>query len=278
MGGKIFPDPSPNITGIAHGASQNQEEANNMFVRIFSYLLIAALFFAVENIASAVDVECPIIADTVLCGHSSEIEMNCGGRGPLRVKGYQGAVVFRFDMSELEGQQVEGATLSIYCISVGGDVQDKSFSENISTIAHDWVEGIGDYTVSVDSATFLWPSKDEDWGEDENDGQSRYGQVDVLDVINGYGGSIVNSQPLWDFKAGEWTEIELDAELVQGLVDGEQYGIVIWRDTVGVNLDLASREHQGGNFAAKLVVSSTGRAVDALGKLASTWGTLKSTR
>jgi len=250
-----------------------------MIARIFSYLLIVTLFLAVESIVSADDVECPIIADTVLCGHSSEKDMNCGGRGILRVKGYQGVVVYRFDMSALEGQRIEGATLSLYCVSISGDAVGKSFSEGISTIAHDWVEGTGDYTVSDDSATFLWPGGDlgDTWGKDENDGQSRYGQVDVLDVINGNGGSIVNSQPIWDFVVTEWTDIELDAELVQSLVDGEQYGIVIWRDTVGVNLDLAAREQE--MFVPKLIVhTGFSRTVDVSGKLVSTWGTLKAMR
>ncbi|MFC1714322.1 hypothetical protein ACFL6S_11700 [Candidatus Poribacteria bacterium] len=251
-----------------------------MFARILSYLLIPALLFAMESITQAAEVEVPLIADTLLAGHSAENNTNCGARDRLRVKGYQGIVVYRFDMSELEGQKVEGGILTVYCAGISGDAQGKTFSEKISTIAHDWVEGLGDYTVSEDSATFLWPGKEiaDSWGDDNNDGQARYGPVDALDVINGNGGSIVNSQGLWDFVVTEWTEIELDAELVQGLVDGEQYGIAIWRDTVGVNLDLASRENADGAFAATLVVTTSGVAVDVHGKLASTWGTLKSIR
>jgi hypothetical protein len=251
-----------------------------MITKVFSYLIAVALLLSLEIMVSANDIECPLIADTVLCGHSSEKDMNCGGRGFLRVKGYQGVVVFRFDMSALEGQKVDGATLSVYCAAISGDAQGKTFSEAISTIAHDWVEGTGDYTVSDDSATFLWPGGDlgDTWGKDENDGQSRYGQVDVMDVVNGYGDSIVNSEPIWDFVVNEWTDIELDAELVQGLVDGDQYGIAIMRNSTGVNLDLASKEQAGGMFTAKLVVHASGRAVDAFGKLTSTWGTIKSTQ
>jgi len=249
-----------------------------MPMKFFSYILIIVLFFAVKTIAGAADIECPIIADTVLCGHSAENNMNCGGRGILRVKGYQGIVVYRFDMSALEGQRVDGATLSLYCVAISGDAVGKSFSEGISTIAHDWVEGDGDYTVSDDSATFLWPGGDDDtWGKDENDGQSRYGQVDVMDVVKGFGGSIVNSVELWDFMVTEWTDIELDAELVQGLVDGEQFGIAITRETVGVNLDLAAREQE--MFAPKLIVhSGSFKSVDSSDKLTSTWGNIKSIR
>lgn len=250
-----------------------------MLVKIL-YLSIL-ITFAVGNISLAADVECPIIADTMFSGHSAEHDTNCGARTSLRVKGYQGIVVFRFDMSELQGQKVEGGTLSAYCKSISGDAQGKSFSEKISTIAHDWIEGTGDYTPSKDSATFDWPGKDiaKTWGGNDNDGLGRNGvQINVMDVILGFGGSILNSEGRWDFQVGQWTKIELDAELVQGLVDGAQYGIVVWRDTVGVNLDLASREDSGGQNTARLIVRASGFAVDADGKLASTWGAIKSMR
>ena len=204
-----------------------------MLVKISSCLPILILSLAIGNAVLAVDVECPLIADTMLSGHSAEHETNCGARISLRVKGYQGIVIFRFDMSALEGHKVEGGTLIAYCKSITGDAQEKSFSEKISTISHDWIEGTGDYAQSMESATFDWPGEEiaESWGEDDNDGEGRNGyQVNAMDVINGNGDSILNSVGLRDFKVGEWTEIELDAELVQGLVDGEQYGIVVWRE------------------------------------------------
>jgi len=184
-------------------------------------------------------------------------------------------------MSELKGKKAEGGTFTAYCKSISGQAQGKSFSEKISTIAHDWLEGTGNYTQSKDSATFDWPGEEiaKTWGKDDNDGLGRNGvQVNVMDVILGFGDSILNSEGIWNFEAGQWTDIELDAELVQGLFDGTQYGIVVWRDTVGVNLDLASREDAGGQNTAKLVVRAGGSTVDVHSKLASTWGALKSTR
>jgi len=75
------------------------------------------------------------------------------------------------------------------------------------------------------------------------------------------------------------TDIELDAELAQGLVDGTQYGIAVWRDTTDVNMDLASREWQGGANAARLIVHAAGpSAVNPDSKTTTTWGTLKSMR
>lgn len=249
-----------------------------MFMKTFLCSLALALILSAGEAVWAIEVECPIIADTLLAGHSSEHNMNCGGRTSLRVKGYQGIVVFRFDMSPVEGHRVEGGILTVYCKAISGDAQGESFSEKISTISSDWIEGTGNYTPDEDSATFDWPGKAiaDEWAEEDNDGLGRNGvAINAEDVINGFGDSIVNSEGVWDFVVGEWTEIILDAELVQGLADGTQYGIVVWRNTVGVNLDLASREDAGGANAAKLVVHSGGGAVDARDKLATTWAELK---
>ena len=252
-----------------------------MFSR-FSLMLVAMAGLAVISFTSlvgAVDIECPVIADTVLCGHSAEKDFNCGATDwGLRVKGYQGIVVFRFDMSPVQGLVIEGATFSAYCVALNAD---STTTHAISTIAHDWIEGTGDYTTSEDSATYLWPGAalGDTWGTDNNEGSDRYGPIDAQDVINGFGGSIVNSNGEMTFRPDERSEIELDAELVQGLVDGTQYGIVLWRDTVDMNLDLASREWQGGAEAPKLTVHTGGpAAVNPDSKIALTWGALKSIR
>ncbi len=254
-----------------------------MFSR-FSSILVAVVAFAVLCFASltwAVDIECPIVADTLLAGHSAENNLNTGGRSNLRVKGYQGIVVFRFDMSPAQGFTVEGGTFSVYCSGVGGGgAVDTTNSDGISTIAHDWIEGTGDYTVDADSATFLWPgaSLGDSWADQDNDGLTRYGPADILDVVGGFGGSVANSQGVWDFTVDQRTDIELDAAVVQALIDG-QYGIAVMRDNISVNLDLASRESEGGANAATLTVhAADASAVDPGSKLASTWGTLKSVR
>ncbi len=227
--------------------------------------------------AAAIDVELPVVADTLLAGHSSEKDLNCGGRELLRVKGYQGVVVFRFDMSKVEGHEASGGTLSVFTAGVSGDADGKTNSEVISTISHDWMEGTGDYDFSETSATYVWPGEDiaETWGEDNEELSDRYGETDALDVTGGFGGSILNSEGFWEFVVDEWTDIDLDAELVQGLMDGEQYGIAVMRNSVGVNLDLSSREAGGGVNAPRLVVDSSGLAVGAQDKAASVWATIK---
>lgn len=96
------------------------------------------LFLAtVAGPAAAVKVDLPLIADTLLAGHSAEKDLNCGARERLRVKGWQGVVVFRFDMSLVEGHRGLGGTLSVYTVGINGDEVGKTISEGISTISHD---------------------------------------------------------------------------------------------------------------------------------------------
>ena len=253
-----------------------------MFNR-FTSILVTIFAFAVLSFASlawAVDIECPIIADTLLAGHSAENNLNFGVSESLRVKGYQGIVVFRFDMSPAQGLVIEGGTFSAFCRSISGDAQDSSSSEGISTIAHDWIEGEGEvYTPTEDASTYDYPGGDlgMEWAKQDEDGQGRNGvQINVEDVINGFGGSILNS-PIDEatFEVGEWTEIPLDPELVQDLLDGEQYGIVVWQPSWAINLDLAPREESDGQHAATLIVRASGAAVESNGKLLSAWGKLK---
>lgn len=258
-------------------------EGRRMEKRYGSVIGRAALgvaFAILARGAAAVKVELPVIADTLLAGHSSEKDLNCGGRELLRVKGYQGIVVFRFDMSKVEEHKSSGGTLSVFTAGISGDAAGKTNSEVISTISHDWVEGVGDYDFDEESATFIWPGEPiaETWGDDNEELSDRYGPTDALDVTGGFGGSIVNGEGFWEFTVDEWTDIELDAELVQGLMDGEQYGIAVMRNSVGVNLDLSSREAGGGVNAPRLVVESSGLAVEARDKAASVWGDIKDAR
>ena len=147
----------------------------------------------------------------------------------------------------------------------------------ISTIAHDWIEGDGDYTPTDKSSTYDYPGGEMGlkWAEKDFDGNGRNGiQINVEDVINGMGNSVLNPAiPEAIFTVGKWTEIPLDPKMVQSLVDGDQYGIVIWQPETGINLDIASRE-AGGNSAV-LLVRARGAAVDYKHKLATEWGKLK---
>lgn len=247
---------------------------------VFAGVVLTLAYMALTTSAGAVNVELPIIADTLLAGHSAEKDTNCGARERLRVKGWQGIVVFRFDMDLVAGHKSSGGTLSVFCAGISGDDAGKTNSEGISTISHDWIEGIGDYTFDEESATFIWPGEPvaETWGDDNEEPSDRYGETDALDVTGGYGGSIMNEEGFWEFTEGEWTDIELDGDLVQGLMDGDHYGIAVLRNSVGVNLDLASRELGGGDSAARLFVESTGFAVQARDKAASTWAYLKGAR
>ncbi len=123
----------------------------------------------------------------------------------------------------------------------------------------------------------MWPGEEiaETWGDDNEELSDRYGDTDVLDVTGGFGDSLANDEGIWDFADGEWTDIELDTDLVDGLMNGGHYGIAVMRNSIGVNLDLASREFAGGDNQARLVVDSSGLAVDARDRATSLWGSIK---
>ena len=259
-----------------------------------------SLFFAGLAIAAKTElIECPIIADTLFSGHFNEHDMNNGALQALVGKAILGIPVFRFDMSKLKHHKIEGGILSVYPIRISAkhvEQQDLATSRKISTIAHDWIEGKGINAFPPESrewATFDWPGRaiGPTWGITDNDGKEENGvSINVLDVINGQGGSIENDDGRWKFAPKTWTDIELDAEFVQGLVDGTHYGIAIWTTHDDIGIEFAAREParhnppkednpKEGKHVAKLVVESGGfLAVDAQGKLASTWGDIKSMR
>ena len=257
-----------------------------------------SLFFAGLAIAAKTElIECPIIADTLFSGHFNEHDMNNGALQALVGKAILGIPVFRFDMSKLKHHKIEGGIFSVYPIRISAkhvEQQDLATSRKISTIAHDWIEGKGITAFPPESrewATFDWPGRaiGPTWGKTDNDGKERNGvSINVLDVINGQGGSIENEDGRWKFAPKTWTDIELDAEFVQALVDGTQYGIVIWTTHDDIGIEFAAKEParhnppkednpKEGKNAAKLVVESGGfLAVDVHGKLASMWGEIKS--
>ena len=257
---------------------------NHAIYRFAAMFVFSFFFIALSGIPDAIaqqEVEVDCIADTMFSGHSTEHTTNCGARTSLRVKGWQGIVVFKFDMSLLEETRVDAATLKVFCKSITGDAASPLDLADlqISTISSDWIEGDGDYTVTEDSSTYDYPGGDlgMEWAKDDTDGLGRNGVlVNVEDVINGNGDSVLN-QPIDEatFEMGEWTEIPLDPEVVQAIIDGEGYGIVVWQPTIGINLDLASREDAGGQNTASLIVRGRGVAVEPGGKLVSTWGKMK---
>jgi hypothetical protein len=278
------------IAAAEHGAVSylaHREESLNLsewgrqmsksYLGALAGVVLSLGFVALPRAATAVQVDLPLVADTLLAGHSAEKDLNCGGRDRLRVKGWQGIVVFKFDMSRVEGHKGLGGTLSVFTVGINGDEVGKTISEGISTISHDWVEGIGDYDFDEASASFVWPGEeiDEVWGDDNEEFSDRYGDTDALDVTGGFGGSLANDEGIWEFSDGEWTDIDLDADLVDALMNGGHYGIAVMRNSTGVNLDLASREFAAGDNAARLVVESSGLAVDANDRAASLWGSIK---
>lgn len=258
------------------------DRLKHMSLAMAAFVILSLILMNVTAAIEAIEVELQCIADTMFSGEQTEHNTNCGMQTWLRLKGFQGIVVFNFDMSELEGRTVETATLKVFCSGITGNASSPLTLTDlqVSTIAHDWIEGEGNaYTPTEDASTYDYPGGDlgMEWADDDQDGLGRNGVlINVEDVINGTGDSILNSQiGKTVFEINEWTEIKLDPELVQSLVDGEQYGIVLWQPDWAKNLDIASREVGDGDNAATLLVSATGSAVHSRGKLATTWADLK---
>ena len=254
----------------------------NISLAMAAFMILSLILINAAGVVEAIEVELHCIADTMFSGHSAEHNTNCGMQTWLRLKGFQGIVVFKFDMLELEGSFVETAALKVFCSAISGSVTSPFplTDLQISTIAHDWIEGDGNaYTPTEDASTYDYPGGDlgMEWADDDQDGLGRNGVlINVEDVINGTGDSILNSQiGKTIFEVNEWTETILDAELVQSLVDGEQYGIVLWQPDWAKNLDIASRELNDGENAAILAVTATGLVVHTHDKIATTWAELK---
>lgn len=245
-------------------------------------ITISVIFCFITSclVIKAQNMECPCIADTMFSGHSSEHNTNCGARTNLRVKGWQGIAVFRFDIAKLEGGKIDSATLKVYCSAITGTGKSPLtlIDMKISTMAHDWIEGDGDYTPTDKFSTYDSPGADiGKWAEKDHDGNGRNGvQINVEDAINGVGDSVLNQEiPEITFTVSEWTEIPLDPETIQALVDSNQYGIAVWQPDIGINLDIASREANGGGNSAVLLVSARNIAVDRRCRLTTEWGRVK---
>ncbi|HGE69239.1 TPA: hypothetical protein ENX78_00290 [Candidatus Poribacteria bacterium] len=250
-----------------------------LFMTVVTILSIAMLFTPIAF--SSQEIKCLCIADTMFSGHSSEHNTNCGARANLRVKGWQGIVVFKFDMTNLKGSKADSATLKVYCSSITGTVSSPHTLTDmkISTIAHDWIEGDGDYAVTDKASTYDYPGGElgMKWADKDYDGNGRNGvQITVEDVINGLGGSVLNSEiPEATFAVNKWTEIPIEAKVIQPLIDEKQYGIVIWQPDIGKNIDIASKENAGGQNSAVLLVRARGAYVSSLEKVVSTWAMIK---
>lgn len=172
-----------------------------------------------------------VIADTSIAAHESEVEHNLGGSSRIRIKGIQHFMLVKFDLEPVRAMKIERAVLRVRPASE----QLWLRTVGLSTISSDWQEGTGTGQPVEGACCFAYAAfPNQLWAGP---------QSDFTDVTFGMGNTLVHYT---DIRAGDdgWLEIDVPPELVQAMVCGDSYGLVL-SDEKGqtmANNDVFSRE------------------------------------
>ena len=205
-----------------------------------------ALLLLLPLTASAEQLRLPVIADTSLQAHPSEINCNSGGSPIIRVKGNEHYMLIKFDLHTLAGRAVGQATLHLH------DAHPNMLrTVGLSTITADWDEGTGTGGAATDGCTFLRAAPGRLWAGPGSD---------ILDVALTHGGSRVWYTDI-RAEAGGWFAVDVPPELVALMAAGLSHGLCL-SDEKGqtmANNDVHSREQNA--FAPYMVVEADDAAV-----------------
>ena len=202
------------------------------------------LFTLVCAVAATADTaKLPAVADTNLSAHSSERDFNYGASSHIRLKGIEMLMLAKFDTAPVRGWTVEKASLFLHAARAH---QLKTIG--VSTMATDWVEGVGRGSRADGGATFTWA----DFGRRRWDGE----QSDFTDAALTAAGTLVHYADLREHDGG-WFEVEVPPQFVHALINGDSHGLAITdeKGQTRANNNVHSREQSG--FAPYLLV--TGR-------------------
>ena len=196
----------------------------------------------------AAEVRVPVIADTSICAAAKEVTINHGARSVIRIKGIQHFMLMKFDVSAIRGWTVDRALLHLH----SARPEHRLRTMGVSTVSADWSEGEGQGGGPDEGGccftharypTDLWAGP----------------QSDFTDVAFGVGNTLAHytdirepdgtgSSPTRGPRGGGapngWLEIDVPPQLVQALVCGNSYGLVV-SDEKGqtfANNDVHSRE------------------------------------
>lgn len=214
-----------------------------VFARMVAFpaFVLAAAAFGIARV-SAEDVKCPVTRDVWLSAANREESKTNGGASPrIKLKQWQEFGLFDFDVSALKGKRIAKAVL--YLGPDGGAVYGQARGTDlrwfsVSTVSADWVEGQGtNYSVDEKGkgATFL---------------EASYGVrpwtvpgSHVFDVILGNGNSLRDDVDGGDPKGG-WFALPIDKRLVEALVAGAGYGLMVMDGSTSVrqNCYVSSKE------------------------------------
>lgn len=177
-------------------------------------------------------VEIPVLADTGVCCHSSERDLNCGGSSRFKMKGLEDVVLLGIDPAPVLGKVVENAFLL-----VRGTASNMMVRKiGLSTIAGKWAEGRGNWERGP-GATFLSP------------GEGRWAGPDSVfwDAIWGRSGTIW-SQTFTARGEDGWYRIPVDGRLIEACAAGLSYGLAISDDS-GQTMNISREICPGMNFS-----------------------------
>ncbi|RLF19691.1 MAG: hypothetical protein DRZ82_04850 [Thermoprotei archaeon] len=187
------------------------------------------------------------VTDTGVSSYEEERYYNYGRSTRIRVKGFQGFMLLKFDLSSIKGKKVKKAELHV-CLAQG-----KLLDVGISTIPTDWYEGTGTGTpAKTGEPCFEYAAY-----------MSKYWSFpgsDFYCAIFGHGNTlftIVPKEKIREYHKGgnTWVAIPIPPKIVEALALKDQYGIVI-SDEKGqrwINIDIYTKE-AGWNLAPYLLV------------------------
>ncbi len=197
--------------------------------------------------AGAAELRLPCVADTNVSSYPAEAPLNYGRSSRIRLKGKEMWMLAKFDTAGIAGWTVRSAKLRLHAAG-----PHKLKTIGISTVAVDWVEGIGAGTQEAGGATFL----------EADAGKCKWGgaQSDFTDAAWSAAGTRVAYADLREIGDG-WLEVDVPPAMVHALADGGTFGWAITdeKGQTRANSDVHSREQSG--FEPYLLVEgeNTGR-------------------
>lgn len=176
----------------------------------------------------------PCIADTSICLHEAERDLNQGGKSHLRLKGIQHFLLLDFDWEPLAGRGVRRARL---VLTPSGPVSLKTLG--LSTVASRWAEGSGiDAPARPGECSARSPAVPATWAG---------AGTDVLDATFTAGGAIAFYRDVTTLPDGQLA-VDVPPAVVHACVCGESFGLAV-SDEKGqtmANSDVRSREDRAG--------------------------------
>jgi hypothetical protein len=188
--------------------------------RFFSRLKAIVVFCLVLSSCSSENkVKLPVIEDTVAWMYRGEPTFDFGAAEPLFVEGVHYCALLDFDVSAARGQHVTSARLWLHRVD-----ETPIIKLVLSTISVNWLEGRGigqgaDRNGSCAAYVRIDPEtgKPVRWAGPGSD---------ITDVIGSHGNTLVASGEVSQ-ESGGWQSVEVPLQLVNALVGGTSYGLVL---------------------------------------------------